>query len=218
MVIKRLPSKRKALLCCLFLLFIFPGSVGAHSGRTDANGGHNCYVGSCAGTYHYHNGGSDYTAPATPDYYQQGITNGRAHAEREAENIRTKTKASGYQSGYSASISGESQRYYVSHPDSICDISFTFDPGTNETYKTWYKSGWLNSCNVIARSVYQASFDEGYTAGLGAKPVPTSSISTDSNNASTSTPSTSDNLGWVSLGIFITLLLIAAAWSGIKDR
>jgi len=25
-----------------------------HSGRTDSYGGHNCYVGSCAGTYHYH--------------------------------------------------------------------------------------------------------------------------------------------------------------------
>lgn len=30
----------------------------AHSGRTDSFGGHNCYVGSCAGTYHYHNGGN----------------------------------------------------------------------------------------------------------------------------------------------------------------
>ena len=41
---------------CL-LAFISTGSVNAHSGRTDSSGGHNCNVGACAGTYHYHNGG-----------------------------------------------------------------------------------------------------------------------------------------------------------------
>jgi len=39
----------------------------AHSGRTDSSGGHNCNVGSCAGTYHYHNGGY---APTTFTYIQ----------------------------------------------------------------------------------------------------------------------------------------------------
>lgn len=43
--------------------FVTP--VSAHSGRTDSSGGHNCNVGACAGTYHYHNGGS---APSTPSY------------------------------------------------------------------------------------------------------------------------------------------------------
>ena len=38
-------------------LIIQSAPADAHSGRTDAYGGHNCYVGSCAGTYHYHNGG-----------------------------------------------------------------------------------------------------------------------------------------------------------------
>jgi hypothetical protein len=38
--------------------------VSAHSGRTDAYGGHNCYVGSCAGTYHYHNGGYSNSSPS----------------------------------------------------------------------------------------------------------------------------------------------------------
>jgi len=31
--------------------------VSAHGGGLDGDGGHNCYVGSCAGTYHYHRGG-----------------------------------------------------------------------------------------------------------------------------------------------------------------
>lgn len=37
--------------------FLFPNILDAHSGRTDSSGGHNCNVGACAGTYHYHNGG-----------------------------------------------------------------------------------------------------------------------------------------------------------------
>lgn len=45
------------------MLFSAPLFVLGHSGRTDSSGGHNCRVGSCAGTYHYHNGGPAYTAP-----------------------------------------------------------------------------------------------------------------------------------------------------------
>ena len=39
-------------------VFSFSGSAGAHSGRTDSRGGHNCNVAPCAGTYHYHNSGT----------------------------------------------------------------------------------------------------------------------------------------------------------------
>lgn len=41
-----------------FFSFFLVHQVSAHSGRTDSSGGHNCRTGSCAGTYHYHNGGS----------------------------------------------------------------------------------------------------------------------------------------------------------------
>lgn len=41
----------------LLTVIVLVGQVSAHSGRTDSSGGHNCYVGACAGTYHYHNGG-----------------------------------------------------------------------------------------------------------------------------------------------------------------
>ena len=56
------------ILVLILLLFSFQ-KVNAHSGRTDSSGGHNCRTGSCAGTYHYHNGGSAYTPPA-PTYTQ----------------------------------------------------------------------------------------------------------------------------------------------------
>ena len=52
--------RKIALFTCLFLLY-FGIETYAHSGRTDANGGHNCSEksqakGLCSG-YHYHNGG-----------------------------------------------------------------------------------------------------------------------------------------------------------------
>ena len=43
----------------LFTLLLLPVAlasniVSAHGGGLDSNGGHNCNVGACAGTYHYH--------------------------------------------------------------------------------------------------------------------------------------------------------------------
>ena len=40
-----------------------PVAALAHSGKTDSSGGHHCNVGSCAGTYHYHNGGAASPVP-----------------------------------------------------------------------------------------------------------------------------------------------------------
>jgi hypothetical protein len=43
------------MLSSLIISPIQPTEAFAHSGRTDSSGGHNCRVGSCAGTYHFHN-------------------------------------------------------------------------------------------------------------------------------------------------------------------
>ena len=56
-------SHMKSIQLGIVLLFLSASPTLAHSGRTDASGGHNCRVGACAGTYHYHNGGT-YRAPA----------------------------------------------------------------------------------------------------------------------------------------------------------
>ena len=40
--------------------------VSAHGGGLDGDGGHNCYVGSCAGTYHYHRGGGSNSSSQMP--------------------------------------------------------------------------------------------------------------------------------------------------------
>lgn len=65
----------KYIFFSLVIFFSFFTVVKAHSGRTDSSGGHNCYTGSCAGTYHYHNGGSAYTPPTTRYTYTQPVCN-----------------------------------------------------------------------------------------------------------------------------------------------
>lgn len=59
-----------SLFLGLFVLFIFtnPARVSAHSGNTDAYGGHTCYTncpsyGLYYGEYHYHNSGYNYSDP-----------------------------------------------------------------------------------------------------------------------------------------------------------
>jgi hypothetical protein len=56
------------VLLLFFLAFAFhPSVAAAHSGRTNSSGCHNCYTGSCAGTYHCHNGG--YVPPVQRPIY-----------------------------------------------------------------------------------------------------------------------------------------------------
>ena len=50
--------KKNLAAFTLLALLNTTSSVLAHSGMTDSRGGHNCYVGSCAGSYHFHGGRS----------------------------------------------------------------------------------------------------------------------------------------------------------------
>ena len=61
-------KKYISILSIIILLLLSSTPTHAHSGRTDSSGGHNCYVGACAGTYHYHNGGSGGYTPPAPRY------------------------------------------------------------------------------------------------------------------------------------------------------
>jgi hypothetical protein len=63
------------LLVLGFGLTPAPSRVSAHGGGLDSDGGHNCYVGSCAGTYHCHRAwgpgcGGGYQ-PSSPSTNQQ---------------------------------------------------------------------------------------------------------------------------------------------------
>jgi len=65
--------KRLMVVASLILTVGAPASlVSAHGGGLDSDGGHNCYVGGCAGTYHCHQsrgprcGGGNSTYTTTP--------------------------------------------------------------------------------------------------------------------------------------------------------
>ena len=53
----------------IFIAVFNPVSVQAHGGGLDGSSGHNCNVGYCAGTYHYHYGGDTSTDHDNPEGY-----------------------------------------------------------------------------------------------------------------------------------------------------
>jgi surface rod structure-forming protein G len=81
----------KRIISLLLIIFtVSAPAVGAHSGRTDSSGGHNCNVGSCAGTYHYHNGGGP-VAPSTPKFTAPRVPVVRTQQVTRDEVIQFKT-------------------------------------------------------------------------------------------------------------------------------
>lgn len=108
--------KRYTFFLAIFLLFPFSFDVKAHSGGTDANGGHNCSAtsissGLCTG-YHYHNGSGSYTPPAAkPPYtskvdydngYKAGYTKGLEMGyERESRKIEPSSGNADFIKGWS---------------------------------------------------------------------------------------------------------------------
>lgn len=200
----------------LGLALITSPKIYAHSGRTDANGGHNCYVGACAGTYHYHNGGggSSSSAPSTPNYIDLGLANGKAHAVREAENIRTQTRDAAYHAGEAAGQSGNSKGLMIP-PSHICDVNFNFDAGTSQTYQSWYKTGWSNECNSIARSAYEPSYDAGYVKGAETKAA---AVAAAESTRKASDNSSNDGWIWAILGAFVGLPILAGMLSPSKKK
>ncbi len=63
------------ILVSLFLI-ISPGVANAHGGGLDRQGGHNCRVGSCAGTYHCHQPRSEFCRQ------QLGISNNKSNKKK----------------------------------------------------------------------------------------------------------------------------------------
>lgn len=140
------------------LFFSFPSS--AHSGRTDSNGGHNCNVGSCAGTYHYHNGGG--YEPEEPNYYDEGFTNGNSHAEREESNIVSLATVDAENDGSSDGESDDGSSYYGMNMSSTCEKDFTFDGYSPEEYQDAYSEGFYDVCSSIYERTYESVYDTAY--------------------------------------------------------
>ena len=86
-------TKRKlfCILCCI-LLFTFPLASFAHSGRTDANGGHHDYKNkSGLGDYHYHHGMGPHLHPNGVCPYSGGSTDNSGSSSSSASQASTYT-------------------------------------------------------------------------------------------------------------------------------
>lgn len=134
----------------ILLYLLFPLSVSAHSGRTDSSGGHNCYVGSCAGTYHYHNGGGGYTPPIVDYSYLRpsSVKSGNQNYYTSTDNWCNYDIIANWGSvvdatGYSVSLT----KTPGGNPGSISDTS-----GTSFTFKNFEAGTWY--LNIKAGNSY----------------------------------------------------------------
>lgn len=136
----------------------------SHSGRTDSSGGHNCYVGSCAGTYHYHNGGG-YSPPSD---YEQGAAAGRAFAYGDNRpNIESSAQVEGNHEG-----DKDGQTGYTSTPtrdDSVehCSPQRRFTGGDpSQSYKNGFMSTFTPACIEIYKSKFDTAYKSANTLAL----------------------------------------------------
>ena len=87
-----------AIFIVLTSLFATYNPTNAHGGGLDGSGGHNCYVGSCAGTYHYHRNYSYRPiVPYAPMAYC--ISHGDGYTISELKYLQFQMKLYGYYSG-----------------------------------------------------------------------------------------------------------------------
>jgi hypothetical protein len=101
------------LLGCSLMLFIglttlnLSSPASAHGGGLDSDGGHNCYVGSCSGTYHCHQargpgcgGGLQSRAPATTPSLAYCVSLSRSSMTRgEVQLLQLLLKSDGFSPG-----------------------------------------------------------------------------------------------------------------------
>lgn len=141
--------KRRTLLllcCCLFLLF--PFSVSAHPGRTDANGGH---YDRSTGEYHYHHG-----------YPAHQHTNGVCPYDFDDK--------TGQNSGSSSSSSKSTGN--SSSVSSVSAISLNYtDADLNDAaakgYEEGYSDGYIRG-NAFSEKKYADGYSDGETDGYNA--------------------------------------------------
>lgn len=139
--------KKSLFFAPALILFLLPSTILAHSGRTDSSGGHNCNVGSCAGTYHYHNGGGGYTPPVIDYSYLKpnAVKSGNQNYYTSADNWCNYDVIANWDSvsdatGYSVSLT----KTAGGNPGNISDTSNTSFTFENYEAGTWYlnvKSG-----------------------------------------------------------------------------
>lgn len=171
----------KRLFAFLFLFTImFSNSVSAHSGRTDASGGHNCSQksinkGLCTG-YHYHNGGSSAgssSGGSRPSYnpkvyydqgYNQGYKDGYAAGYKKAQSLPSTNNSNadytqGFQVGYNKGYE-EGKGKIAKEEAEAKDKTDGHNQGTTDGTKVFNEGGGVSSFTYPAGSsdIYIAAY------------------------------------------------------------
>lgn len=160
-------------------------------------------------------GESTYTAP-TPTYYEQGQTNGKAHAEKDRLALTSSAKSSGYSTGYDDGKLGRDKSYYLLAPETLCSRSFTFATGSSALYTSSYESSYKSNCETIVNTVYKSSYSEGYSEGLKYKNANILGESIEKKPSTNSNRSDSSLWWLLAPATFIGIPVLGASWDGIK--
>lgn len=195
------------IVACLIFFLMVAESASAHPGRTDAYGGHNCYVGSCAGTYHYHNGGY-----IEDDYYDQGYEFGNNDAlDNNYDYITSNATYEGGSDGYDVGFRGESEEYHPDAPDWICDdVTFEFRPNEYEDYISGVNDGFMEGCREIANTSYADAYSSSYSEGYATYEE---QIAAEDEYDSISS-SSSNSWGWI---LFIGGIAVIVGWRSWRE-
>ncbi len=106
-VFKELTKRLIFLLLTVVSALGVDGPVKAHGGGLDSDGGHNCYVSSCAGTYHCHQargprcggGGTTYRAPSSTPSLATCVRLGPLMTKGEVRLLQLSLLADGFSPG-----------------------------------------------------------------------------------------------------------------------
>jgi hypothetical protein len=208
-----------AISCLLLVSLVTPQIAKAHSGRTDSSGGHNCNVGACAGTYHYHNGGGGSSSGGLSEAAQARIAGADFARTDNRSRIESSATAEGSYQGKTDGLAGTSSPYAENDSNEHCSQEIKFTNAVSATYKEAFQSLYTTTCisiyGDVYRTAYQAAnvpatqaFEEDKARDLAAKTA-----------ASTASQENNDSWwGWLILGGFIGLPIIGAGWESIKKH
>jgi hypothetical protein len=198
----------------LSICVLIASPVLAHSGNTDASGGHTCMTncesyGLSYGEYHYHNGGY-----YTDDYYDQGSEDGVAFVDQRLSYIVSSAENEGETDG---SEDGRSGGYEDESPDSgsVCDdVNFQNDSSPQDYYDG-FMDAYSDSCRDIYSEKYSSSYAVAYAAALESYEEKT--LENDQTNNGTSDGSSSWLSAFWPYAIIGIVVLLIANWESIKS-
>lgn len=158
-----------ALALFTLSILISTQTVVAHPGNTASDGAHYCWT-NCSywgyeyGTRHSHGEPEYYytPTPTVPSATEQGVTNGRKHAESiNRDYIIKNATLDGEQDGSSVSLEAElSESSVISRASEFCSEKLNFNKEASNEYISAFQSSYFTACKPI----YEKAYTEAYTS------------------------------------------------------